>query len=193
MNSGPSRPDGNTIGADHTSYRVVDDKGEPILFPREGFRVVDDAIPQDWIWDRQGEDEYYCGPPSLQTPGFYEDYLMVNAKRSSSSRSICTRTASSRKSALATDFWQGNQHQLPNQPRGLRAGGNCRPWCRARAGIPRQRSTRVASNHRSSGSVATPAQVSDSPRAVMGPDKTLVGAPYRSLKSLLRSTFLHAL
>ena len=61
------------IGVDHASYRVVDDKGEPILFPREGFRVVDDAIPQDWIWDREGEDEYYCGPAGLQTPSFYED------------------------------------------------------------------------------------------------------------------------
>jgi hypothetical protein len=63
------------IGVDQASYRVVDDKGEPILFPREGFRVVDDAIPQDWIWDRQGDDEYYGGPESLQTPGFYEDYF----------------------------------------------------------------------------------------------------------------------
>ena len=63
------------IGVDHASYRVVDDKGEPIMFPREGFRVVDDSIPDDWIWDRQGEEEFYGGPESLQTPGFYEDYF----------------------------------------------------------------------------------------------------------------------
>src|ERR1700733_12008825 len=53
------------IGVDHESYRVVDDKGEPILFPREGFRVVDDTIPQDWIWDRQSGDEYYGGPEGV--------------------------------------------------------------------------------------------------------------------------------
>jgi hypothetical protein len=63
------------IGVDHESYRVVDDKGDPILFPREGFRVVDDTIPQDWIWDRPSDDEYYGGPEGLQTPGFYEDYF----------------------------------------------------------------------------------------------------------------------
>ena len=63
------------IGVDHESYRVVDDKGAPILFPREGFRVVDETIPQDWIWDRQSDDEYYGGPESLQTAGFYEDYF----------------------------------------------------------------------------------------------------------------------
>jgi hypothetical protein len=70
-----TRPLPVVIGVDHASYRVVDDKGEPILFPRKGFRVVDDAIPQDWIWDRQSDDEYYGGPERLQTPGFYEDYF----------------------------------------------------------------------------------------------------------------------
>jgi hypothetical protein len=59
------------IGVDQESFRIVDDKGEPILFPREGFKVVDDAIPQDWIWDRQGDDEYCGGPEGLQAPGFY--------------------------------------------------------------------------------------------------------------------------
>ncbi len=63
------------VGVDQESYRVVDDKGEPLLFPREGFRVIDDTIPPDWIWDRQGDDEYYGGPAGLQTPGFYEDYF----------------------------------------------------------------------------------------------------------------------
>jgi hypothetical protein len=63
------------IGMDQASFRVVDDKGEPILFPKEGFRVVDDAIPEDWTWDRPSEDECYGGPEGLQTSGFYEDYF----------------------------------------------------------------------------------------------------------------------
>jgi hypothetical protein len=63
------------IGLDHESYRVLDDKGEPILFPKEGFQVVDHAIPEDWIWDRYSDDEYYAGPTELQLPGFYEDYF----------------------------------------------------------------------------------------------------------------------
>ena len=63
------------IGLDHESYRILDDKGEPILFPRDGFRVADDAIPEDWTWDRYSDDEYYAGPKELQLPGFYEDYF----------------------------------------------------------------------------------------------------------------------
>lgn len=63
------------IGLDHESYRIVDNKGEPILFPKDGFKIVDDAIPEDWIWKRFGEDEYYADPPELSRPGFYEDYF----------------------------------------------------------------------------------------------------------------------
>lgn len=63
------------IGLDHESYRILDDKGEPILFPKEGFEVADDTIPQNWIWDRVNEDEYYAGPKELETTGFYEDYF----------------------------------------------------------------------------------------------------------------------
>jgi hypothetical protein len=63
------------IGLDFESYRILDDKGEPILFPKEGFQVVDDAIPENWAWDRHSDDEYYAGPAELQLPGFYEDYF----------------------------------------------------------------------------------------------------------------------
>jgi len=66
--------DYDVIGLDHESFRVVDDKGEPILFPKSLFSVIDDHIPDDWIWDRYAEDEYYANPPELQEPGFYEDF-----------------------------------------------------------------------------------------------------------------------
>ena len=61
------------IGLDHESFRVIDDKGEPILFPKSLFSVIDDRIPEEWIWDRYAGDEYYANPPELHEPGFYED------------------------------------------------------------------------------------------------------------------------
>src|SRR5947209_3590867 len=63
------------IGVDHESYRIVDNKGEPILFPKKGFRILEDAIPEGWVWNRYGDDEYYADPPELAKPGFYEDFF----------------------------------------------------------------------------------------------------------------------
>jgi hypothetical protein len=63
------------IGLDHESYRIVDDKGEPILFSKDGFKILDNTIPEDWVWKRYSEDEYYADPPELGRPGFYEDFF----------------------------------------------------------------------------------------------------------------------
>jgi len=67
--------DYDVIGLDHESYRIIDDKGEPILFPKTLFSVIDDRIPDDWIWDRYADDEFYANPPELHEPGFFEDYF----------------------------------------------------------------------------------------------------------------------
>lgn len=63
------------IGLDHDSYRVIDDIEEPILLPKIGFKVVDDTIPENWIWNRFSDDEYYADPPGLHERGFYEAYF----------------------------------------------------------------------------------------------------------------------
>ena len=65
----------DVFGLDHESYRIVDDKNEPILFPKTLFSVIDDRIPEDWIWDRYASDEFYANPPELHQPGFYEDFF----------------------------------------------------------------------------------------------------------------------
>lgn len=67
--------DYDVIGLDHESFRLVDDKGEPILFSKTLFSVIDDRIPDDWIWVRYAEDEFYANPPELHEPGFYEDFF----------------------------------------------------------------------------------------------------------------------
>lgn len=63
------------IGLDDEYYRMVDNNGEPILLPKQGFKVVDNTMSEDWVWKRYSEDEYYADPPELGRPGFYEDYF----------------------------------------------------------------------------------------------------------------------
>ena len=65
----------DVIGLNHDNFRVVDDKGEPVLFSRNIFDIVDNTIPLDWIWDRFSDDEYYASPPELHGPGFFEDFF----------------------------------------------------------------------------------------------------------------------
>lgn len=81
------------IGLDHESYRIVDNKGEPILFPKDGFRILDDAIPQDWEWKRFSDDEYYADPPELGRPGFYEDYFDGRAEAREKFRNYLRRAS----------------------------------------------------------------------------------------------------
>jgi hypothetical protein len=63
------------IGINHEDYRVVNDICEPILYPKYLFEVVDPAVPESWIREEYGPDEYYIDPPELSRPGFYEDYF----------------------------------------------------------------------------------------------------------------------
>lgn len=65
------------ISLDH--YRVINDCGEPILFPNDVFEIIEHDIPSDWITIKEinedGDEEYYVDPPGFGVPGFYEDYF----------------------------------------------------------------------------------------------------------------------
>jgi hypothetical protein len=63
------------IGIDDEYYRIVNEIGEPILYPKYLFEVVDPAVPETWIRQEYGPDEYYIDPPELCRAGFYEDYF----------------------------------------------------------------------------------------------------------------------
>ena len=63
------------LGLDEENFRVFDCQGDPVLFPRSEFEILEDGVPEDWIWDRYGEAEFYADPPGLNIPGFYEDYF----------------------------------------------------------------------------------------------------------------------
>ncbi len=63
------------IGITYENYRVIDEIGEPILYPKYLFEVTDPLIPADWIWEKYASDEYYIDPPELSERGFYEDFF----------------------------------------------------------------------------------------------------------------------
>jgi hypothetical protein len=61
------------IAADHY-YRIVDDDGEPVLYSRRLFRIVDRSRPKDWVKKYGEEGELYAYPPEIGEPGFFEDW-----------------------------------------------------------------------------------------------------------------------
>jgi len=63
------------IGLDDTYFRIVNDSGEPTLYPRRAFTVTDDTVPHDWIWQHFDDGEFYAAPPELSSVGFYERYF----------------------------------------------------------------------------------------------------------------------
>lgn len=63
----------DVIGIDAEYFRIVDEIGEPILYPKYLFEIIDSSIPESWIRYEYGLDEYYINPPELSEPGFYED------------------------------------------------------------------------------------------------------------------------
>jgi hypothetical protein len=63
------------IGISDEYFRVVNDGGEPILYPKELFEVINDTIPSDWVREDFEDGEYHIEPPEVAFPGFYEDYF----------------------------------------------------------------------------------------------------------------------
>ncbi len=65
----------DVIGLDDENFRVIDEKGEPILYPKYLFVVIDDFVPSRWIKREYSDGEYFIDPPELSKRGFYEDYF----------------------------------------------------------------------------------------------------------------------
>lgn len=63
------------VGFDDAYYRVVDDRGEPILFPEALFEVTDPSVPDDWVRRECDDGSYYVDPPECARAGFYEDWF----------------------------------------------------------------------------------------------------------------------
>ena len=63
------------IGLSHDHFRVLNERGEPTLFERTQFEVLDESVPPDWVWERYADGEFYADPPGLHERGFWEDYF----------------------------------------------------------------------------------------------------------------------
>jgi hypothetical protein len=61
------------IGIEADYLRVLNDWGEPCLYPPELFSVVDAKEPELWISETGDEGERYAYPPEFFRPGFFED------------------------------------------------------------------------------------------------------------------------
>lgn len=67
------------IGIEADDFRLLNDRGQPYLYPHGLFEVIDSHEPADWVTEIGKEGERYAYPPSLNACGFFEDFF--DAKR----------------------------------------------------------------------------------------------------------------
>jgi hypothetical protein len=63
------------IGISGAYYRLLNDPGEPYLYPSEKFEVVDATEPEDWVVALEEDGSKYAAAPPLNEVGFFEDYF----------------------------------------------------------------------------------------------------------------------
>jgi hypothetical protein len=67
------------IGVEADDFRLLNDRGQPYLYPHQLFDIVDPLEPEDWVIEVGEEGERYAYPPPLNACGFFEDFF--DAKR----------------------------------------------------------------------------------------------------------------
>jgi hypothetical protein len=68
------------IGVEADEFRILNDAGNPFLYPPSLFAVVDAREPADWVSEEGEDGERYAYPPPLNEPGFFEDFFDRKAK-----------------------------------------------------------------------------------------------------------------
>lgn len=63
------------IGIEADDLRILNDAGWPYLYPRRLFELLDSREPSDWVTELGEDGERYAYPPSLNKPGFFEDFF----------------------------------------------------------------------------------------------------------------------
>jgi hypothetical protein len=69
----------SVIGIEADDLRLLNDDGQPYLYSRSLFVVLDGEEPADWQTEYGEEGERYAYPPELGRPGFFEDYFEGNS------------------------------------------------------------------------------------------------------------------
>jgi len=65
----------HVIGIDADDLRLLNDHGQPVLYPADLFTVTDATEPADWITETGDDGERYAYPPALNAAGFFEDFF----------------------------------------------------------------------------------------------------------------------
>ena len=63
------------IGIEACDFRLLNDRGQPYLYPHHLFKIVDPHEPDDWITEYGEDGERYAYPLPLHTCGFFEDFF----------------------------------------------------------------------------------------------------------------------
>lgn len=63
------------IGIEADDLRILNDRGQPYLYPHILFEPIDSQEPMNWIKMRGDDGERYAYPPELNAVGFFEDYF----------------------------------------------------------------------------------------------------------------------
>jgi hypothetical protein len=63
------------IGIEADDLRLLNDRGQPYLYPAELFTVLDAREPADWLTEFGEDGERYAYPPPLNSSGFFEDFF----------------------------------------------------------------------------------------------------------------------
>lgn len=68
------------IGIEADEFRILNNAGNPFLYPPSIFAVVDAREPADWVNEKGDDGERYAYPPALNKPGFFEDFFDRKAR-----------------------------------------------------------------------------------------------------------------
>lgn len=61
--------------------RLINDEGEPILYPKDLFEVLDPTLPSGWQFSEYADGWYNLGPVRTSNAGFYEDLFCSDGDR----------------------------------------------------------------------------------------------------------------
>lgn len=87
------------IGIEADDLRILNDHGQPYLYPSEQFEVIDTRQPRDWIKETGADGEQYAYPPQLNRVGFFEDFFDNHAE----TIAVCWRVVNQRLTLAAAD------------------------------------------------------------------------------------------
>ena len=63
------------IGIEADDLRILSDAGRAFLYPAELFMMVEPQERSDWVTEFGEDNERYSYPPTLNKPGFFEEFL----------------------------------------------------------------------------------------------------------------------